>query len=85
MSSSCIQGETIMVPVRAKFFVSEVSYYPDQAKVVLRPVTANPPGSENEAFFRWTPAGEITIYSRTEIADRFQPGQAFYIDFTPAE
>lgn len=37
---------------------------------------------ENKEFFKWTPTGNLSVGVYKE--DRFQPGQDYYIDITPA-
>ncbi len=44
------------------------------------------PCDENKAFYEATPSGEIELMTVSEgAAAAFVPGQAYYIDFTPAE
>jgi hypothetical protein len=40
---------------------------------------------ENHAFFNATPYGQIEIHvQNAHAAELFQPGEEFYVDFTPA-
>jgi hypothetical protein len=41
--------------------------------------------AENESFASATPSGAITFQlTNPALADEFKPGQAYYVDFTPA-
>ena len=60
-------------------------------RVKLAPVFGSKTGRsakcpENEAFYAATPSGEIELSTVSEAAAAaFVPGQAYYVDFTPAE
>lgn len=76
--------------VRAKFRVSEVKdseYDSDENRgkeITLYPVTGG--SGENESFFKYTPAGHITLsIVNPAAAEQFTEGAEFYVDFTPAE
>lgn len=44
------------------------------------------PCDENKAFYEATPSGEIELMTVSEgAAAAFVPGQAYFIDFTPAD
>lgn len=67
--------------------VDHVSY-----RVRLVPVMSKSKGGgygdceENKAFYAATPSGEIVLDTiNPSAAEQFVPGQAFYIDFTPAD
>jgi len=69
--------------VRAKFKVESVTQDTNGHSVRLIPVTSG--SVENEAFFKWTPGGEIKISTiNAEAAKEFVPGKQFYVDFTEA-
>jgi len=77
--------------VRAKFrCMSITSHHQGDTEVRLLPVYNKPGGGyevppENKEFWEATPAGEIVMTIRNEAAAKhFEPGQAYYIDFTPA-
>lgn len=76
--------ETETPKVRAKFRVHSIERNADGSGTVkLHPVYSGSP--ENESFFKFTPAGEITFYSVNGAAiDAFTAGTEFYVDFTPA-
>ncbi len=73
---------------RAKFICTEVSRSKlwdgskrDLYSAKLQAVTS---GSEdNQKFFAATPSGSIILSSF--LVDAFEPGQEYYVDFTPAE
>lgn len=75
--------------VRAKFFVSEIKHLhngakgADQAAVVkLSPVY----GDENKPWSKFTPQGSIELMITNPSAiEAFSPGEAYFVDFTPAE
>lgn len=70
--------------VRAKFYVDSVKRHTGGAITVeLRPVTSG--SEENKAFWKYTPGGLLTMNLTAGIpaADAFEPGQEFYLDFTP--
>ncbi|UQN10383.1 hypothetical protein [Deinococcus sp. QL22] len=77
-----------MPKTRAKFFCSSVTLHssdPSHGKSVkLHPVNSG--SEENKEFWKYTPAGEITMtISNPDAAKMFEPGKEFYVDFTPAE
>ena len=69
--------------LRAKFKVRSVTSFEHGNEVCLVPVTNGSP--ENEAFFKWTPSGEIKMgLVNEDQAKMFTPSAELYIDFTPA-
>lgn len=71
------------VATRAKFTVTGVNQ--DTGTVTFHPVYSSDPNSENAQFFAATPNGEITLrLVRNGVLANFTPGEAFYVDFTPA-
>lgn len=69
---------------RAKFTVTAVNT--DTGTVTFHPVYSDDPNSENAKFFVATPNGEITMrLVRDGVLANFRPGEAFYVDFTPAD
>jgi len=54
--------------------------------VKLQAVYADGKSPENQAFFDATPSGEITVHvKKAEVADSFELGAFYYVDFTKAE
>lgn len=73
-----------MKKMRAKFKVAAITHMENGAEIRMQPVTDGSP--ENKEFFKWTPGGEIKIaLVKEELVAGIKPGQAFYVDFTPAE
>ena len=73
--------------VRAKFEVHSVTppreNGDDGSEVVLFPVSTG--SEENKDFWKYTPAGSIQMtIDNPEAVKQFEPGQEFYVDFTPA-
>lgn len=70
--------------VRCKFRVHNIDRNPDgTGSVAMTPVYSGSP--ENEEFFRFTPAGDIKVYTVNAAAlAQFDVGKEFYVDFTPA-
>lgn len=77
--------------VRAKFTVREIvrTKHWDKSKGEIQTIVLNPVcdgSAENRTFFEATPVGEIKLGTVNETAARqFELGQAYYVDFTPAE
>lgn len=41
---------------------------------------------ENNSFARWTPSADLTmVVSNPDLLGKFEQGQEFYVDFTPAQ
>ncbi len=75
--------------VRAKFYVVEnkgLESDPEQHNITLQAVTDSDPKSENHTFWKYTPAGQVTLYTINPGAwEQFEIGKQFYVDFTPAD
>lgn len=70
--------------VRCKFKVDSVTKYAHGGRVIMKPVTEG--SEENEAFYKWTPAGELRLETVNEdVADFLEPGKDYYIDISLAE
>lgn len=51
--------------------------------ILLRPVAGGSP--ENDEFYRWTPAGELSLTTvNPGAAAEFEEGREYYVDLTPA-
>lgn len=69
--------------VRCKFKVENVEPNGDEFNITMRAVTSGSP--ENEEFFRWTPAGQLTFYTVNKAAAaQLELGKDYYLDITPA-
>lgn len=72
--------------VRAKFRVTSKTEYHgtgDTVQVSMMAVTSGSP--ENELFWKYTPSGKVEMQIKKEVANLFEIGKAYYLDFTPAE
>ena len=70
--------------VRAKFYVSSKAAADGGGSVSLSPVIDG--SDENRSFYRYTPAGNITLSTINQSAfDAFDSGAEYYVDFTPAK
>lgn len=70
-----------MKTVRAKFKVVGKSEH----EIILRPVYDPDPNSENGQFYKYTPAGHITLTTvNQDAADAFFLDKEYYVDFIPA-
>lgn len=66
--------------VRAKFHVGHI----DGQNIHMSPVYSGSP--ENEAFFKATPGGQISLFClNPEALAQFKVGEEFYVDFIPAK
>lgn len=70
--------------VRSKFKCESVTRQENNTgSVKFRAVSGG--SKENIEFWKWTPAGECSLHIDNETAlNKFQPGQEYYVDFTPA-
>lgn len=72
--------------VRAKFTVESIARTKNGGHTVtLSPVTSG--SEENKVFYKFTPYGSIALNTINDSAmEAFgDPGDEFYVDFTPAE
>lgn len=70
--------------VRAKFKCEEINQKSWSTEYVFAPVVGGTP--ENEAFFKTTPAGKISVSIKTgETGAKFELGKSYYVDFTEIE
>lgn len=69
--------------VRAKFGCTEVTPVDDGVKVKLQAVIGGD-SEENDAFFKLTPSGSITLEVVSPTAGAlFEKGKQYFVDFTP--
>ena len=79
--------------MRAKFVVpvgGVVKVGDTTENISMMAVTSKPfdkdGNSEDNSFARWTPSGKLEIsITNPELIGQIKEGQAFYLDFTPAE
>lgn len=73
--------------VRAKFWVQsnkkEGESENEGCTIILHPVVGN--SEDNKSFYKWTPAGYITLTTiNPEAAKQFIEGKEYYVDFSLA-
>lgn len=76
--------------VRAKFYVEQVTRHGNATgggspggTVVLKAV--NGTEADNATWSKYTPSGRLEMFITNPPAlDQFEPGTAFYLEFTPA-
>lgn len=70
--------------MRAKMKVDTVTRAEVSEGVKFRAVTNGTP--EDNTYSKFTPAAEIAItITNPELLGKFNPGESYYVDFTPAE
>lgn len=42
-------------------------------------------GPENQEWARYTPAAQLNITLKGDLADRFEIGKSYFLDFSPAD
>ena len=79
-----------MQSMRAKMYITSVERFAGtQEQLKLSCVSSKPFGpngeSEDNTFARYSPFGELKLtVTNPELAGKFNPGDTFYVDFTPA-
>lgn len=70
--------------IRCKFKLEQITHLANDARSCKW--TAVSSGSEeNKQFFKWTPSGELNVYSVNAAAvDSLKLGAEYYLDITPA-
>lgn len=78
--------------VRAKFFVASVNHMATPGSALAATITLNPvfgsygDGKDNESWSKYTPSGKFEMSVTNPAAiEFFEPGKAYFIDFTPAD
>lgn len=80
-----------MTAMRAKFIVQSVEKFPAGEKLKFAAVAKSggypADGSdEDNTFAKFSPSASCEIYvANPALFGKFEPGQKFYVDFTPAE
>lgn len=75
--------------MRAKFVISRVEKYATSEKVVFNAVgksTAYPEdgSDEDNTYAKYSPSAECSIHiANPALLGKFNPGEKFYVDFTP--
>ncbi len=76
--------------MRAKFQINKVERFPGQDRITGNAVTSKPFDkdgfSEDNTYAKFSPSGELTLtIANPALVGKIEPGQKFYLDFTPAE
>lgn len=70
--------------MRAKLRVASVEKFEGQDRLKLEAVTNG--SVEDNTFAKFTPSASLTMtITNPDLIGKFEPGQKFYVDFTPAE
>lgn len=77
--------------MRAKFRITNIERTAANNEDITLMAVSNKPFdadgvSEDNDFARWTPSGALNMsIANPNLLGKFQVGQAFYLDFTPAD
>lgn len=78
--------------MRAKIRVSQVVNHSETCETLHFNAVAKNDGypadgsDENNTFAKWTPSAELKLtVTNPDLIGKFEPGEAFYVDFTKAE
>lgn len=75
-----------MTTMRAKLRIESVTKTTYSEKLKFNAVYGGDKNSEDNTYSQATPSASLEIDITNEaLHGKFQPGQAFYVDFTPAE
>ena len=78
------------ITMRAKMQVNKVERFPGQDRITCNAVCAKAyPADgidEDNTYAKFSPSGELTLtIANPALVGVIEPGQKFYLDFTPAE
>jgi hypothetical protein len=76
--------------MRAKFQVSKVERFPGQDRITCNAVAAKSSpadgSDEDNTYAKFSPSGELSLtIANPALIGMIEPGQKYYLDFTPAE
>lgn len=80
-----------MTSMRAKFVVSSVERFGTSERLKFNAVCKSGPypqdgSDEDNTFAKFSPSAECSIHvTNPDLLGKFNPGQKFYVDFTPAD
>jgi hypothetical protein len=74
-----------MHKVRAKFQVTGKQKYephdPEDPRTQILMEAVTQGSEENKIFGKWTPCGYLNLYLSDSVAEYFEPGKEYYLDF----
>lgn len=78
------------ITMRAKMQVNKIERFPTQDRITCNAVCAKTypeDGSdEDNTYAKFSPSGELTLtIANPALLGKIEPGQKFYLDFTPAD
>lgn len=77
--------------MRAKFQVSKVERFSGSDRITCNAVARSTPypedgSDEDNTYAKFSPSGELTLtIANPALLGKIEPGQKFYLDFTPAK
>jgi hypothetical protein len=72
--------------IRAKFRLDSVQQHGEEHTTVeLRAVYSDDPAHENKQYWKYTPAGYVSMTVLSHVVKDWTVGQEYYVDFTLAE
>lgn len=77
--------------MRAKMYVENVEHHDGSETLFFRAACKSDGypedgADENNTYARWTPQADLKmVVNNPALIGKFTPGQAFYVDFTPAD
>jgi len=76
--------------MRAKMQVSKVERFPGTDRITCNAVAAKSypadGADEDNTYAKFSPSGELTLsIANPVLLGKIEPGQKFYLDFTPAD
>jgi hypothetical protein len=70
--------------MRCKVVCSYKQILNGETQLFFNPVYSG--SEENKQFFKYTPGGQISLnVVNPPVADRFEDGKEYYVDFSPAD
>lgn len=73
------------MPIRAKFYCSQVSKFADGGESVQLHAANGKKETANAQWAKWTPGGNLTMtINNPDAQGMFKPGGFYFLDFTEA-
>ena len=76
--------------MRAKFYISEIKRYNGSEVLTMSAVGPssypNDGSDEDNTYAKWSPQASLSLtITNPALCNKFNPGEKFYVDFTPAD